>query len=167
MTEERRHNDRPTPPTVIVRGLVPDEQGRLLFVFERGPQLWVPPGGRLEYKESAPEAAVREIYEETGLNVNVKEFAFVCEQYLERLDWHLIQMYFLMEPVNSSDLPSEWEDQDASRVYGKRNAQFMNMFEMETSKDIEPQFIAQWMKGNIKDKFIPYMPKDNWKKLVG
>ncbi len=167
MANDNQAPQRPTPPTVVVRALVPDEQGRLLFVFERGPQLWVPPGGRLEYKESAPEAAVREVYEETGLKVEVDDFAFVCEQHLDRLDWHLIQMYFLMKPVNSADLPKEWEDLDQNRAYGMRNAQFMSLFEIETSRDMEPQFIAEWLKGNIKEKFIPYMPKDNWKQLVG
>ncbi|HVQ96816.1 MAG TPA: NUDIX domain-containing protein [Mycobacteriales bacterium] len=52
--------------------VVHDEAGRLLLVRrgrEPGRGLWSLPGGRLEADETPAEAAVREVREETGLDV--------------------------------------------------------------------------------------------------
>ena len=52
--------------------MVRDEAGRLLVVLRAGPPAagtWSLPGGRVEPGESAAEAAVREVREETGLDV--------------------------------------------------------------------------------------------------
>ena len=51
-----------------------DEQGRLLMIkrgHEPGAGLWSIPGGRIEPGETDAEALVREMFEETGLAVEV------------------------------------------------------------------------------------------------
>jgi ADP-ribose pyrophosphatase YjhB (NUDIX family) len=52
-----------------VRVVVLDEEGRLLLVRQRheGRDLWLLPGGGIDEGENAAEAAVRELFEETGL----------------------------------------------------------------------------------------------------
>jgi 8-oxo-dGTP diphosphatase len=53
---------------------VTDEQGRLLMIkrgHEPGAGLWSIPGGRIEPGETDAEALVREMFEETGLAVEV------------------------------------------------------------------------------------------------
>jgi 8-oxo-dGTP diphosphatase len=67
------------PPVRCAGAVVRDVRGRLLLVQRandpsRG--LWSLPGGRIEPGESAAEAAAREVYEETGLRVDVG--ALVC-----------------------------------------------------------------------------------------
>jgi len=61
------------PPRVPCAGaVVHDAAGRLLLVRRRqepGRGLWSLPGGRCEPGESAAETAVREVREETGLDV--------------------------------------------------------------------------------------------------
>ena len=47
-------------------GLVKDPQGRILFINRLG--LWDLPKGKIEPGEAAPEAALREVAEETGLH---------------------------------------------------------------------------------------------------
>jgi 8-oxo-dGTP diphosphatase len=62
------------PPRVVrcVGAVVHDDAGRLLLV-QRGHDphrgLWSLPGGRIERDESAEQAVVREVREETGLDV--------------------------------------------------------------------------------------------------
>ncbi len=62
--------------TVCAGAVIRDETGRLLLVLranDPGRGLWSLPGGRLEGEESPAEAAAREVYEETGLEVRVGE----------------------------------------------------------------------------------------------
>lgn len=54
--------------------------------------LWSPPGGGMEYGLSAPENLKREFLEETGLEVEVKDFLFACE--LLKPPFHAIELFF-------------------------------------------------------------------------
>jgi 8-oxo-dGTP diphosphatase len=62
------------PPIVCAGAVVRDEQARILLV-QRGHEpaagRWSLPGGRVEPDESPPQAAAREVAEETGLDVEV------------------------------------------------------------------------------------------------
>lgn len=48
-----------------------DKLGRALFIRHRDTELWVAPGGAIEPGESPADAAVREMWEETGLHVEL------------------------------------------------------------------------------------------------
>jgi ADP-ribose pyrophosphatase YjhB (NUDIX family) len=66
----------PLPVQACVGAVVLDGQGRLLLVRRRnapGRGLWSVPGGRVEPGETLPAAVVREVREETGLQVRVGE----------------------------------------------------------------------------------------------
>jgi len=63
-----------------------------------GNSLWAPPGGGMQYGESAHEALIREFEEETGLKIAVKRFLFVHEYLAPPL--HGIELFFEVE-VNS------------------------------------------------------------------
>jgi 8-oxo-dGTP pyrophosphatase MutT (NUDIX family) len=56
-----------------VRVILFDEAGRVLLVRQRHGErdIWMPPGGGIEEGENAPEAAAREVLEETGLRVEI------------------------------------------------------------------------------------------------
>jgi len=63
-------------PTVCAGAVIRDGEGRLLLVRRgRAPSagLWSVPGGRVEVGETPAQAAVREVREETGLDVKVGE----------------------------------------------------------------------------------------------
>jgi ADP-ribose pyrophosphatase YjhB (NUDIX family) len=63
---------------VAASGLIRDEQGRVLLVETGiGKRAWNMPGGRVERRERPDEAAVREIREETGLDVELGDLLLV------------------------------------------------------------------------------------------
>jgi 8-oxo-dGTP diphosphatase len=66
----------PSDPVACAGAVVRDDRGRLLLVrrgHEPSMGLWSLPGGRVEPGETAAEAAVREVREETGLDVEIGE----------------------------------------------------------------------------------------------
>lgn len=60
-----------------VSGLLFDTEGRLLLVWQRAEQVWSTPGGMIEPDERPAEAVVREMREETGLQVRPQHVAAV------------------------------------------------------------------------------------------
>ncbi len=53
--------------------IVTDEQNRVLLALRTDKDIWNLPGGGVEHGESPWEAVVREVKEETGLDVEVEE----------------------------------------------------------------------------------------------
>jgi 8-oxo-dGTP pyrophosphatase MutT (NUDIX family) len=63
----------PTPNSVVPAavGCITDDQGRILLEHRVDNDLWALPGGTHDFGESIVEAVVREVREETGLDVEV------------------------------------------------------------------------------------------------
>ncbi|MFI6501333.1 NUDIX domain-containing protein [Nonomuraea typhae] len=63
----------PAPNTLVVgvAVAVTDEQGRVLLQRRADNGLWALPGGGMDLTESVPQAGVREVREETGLDVEI------------------------------------------------------------------------------------------------
>lgn len=53
---------------------------------------WAPPGGGIDFGQTAEETVIREFEEETGIQVRVGRFLFVCEFIQEPL--HAIELFF-------------------------------------------------------------------------
>ena len=75
------------------------QENKILLIHHTGVgkkgSLWSPPGGGLDFGESAEQTLIREYKEETGLDILVKEFLFVNE-YLEA-PLHAIELFFRVE----------------------------------------------------------------------
>ncbi len=65
--------DAPRPNAIVpaVTAVVSDEEGRLLMIRRVDNDLWALPGGAVEIGESVSSAVVREVHEETGIDVEV------------------------------------------------------------------------------------------------
>lgn len=69
-----------------VRVIILDEQDRMLLVKQQHEdrEIWMVPGGGIEEGESAADAAVREVKEETGLDVALGKMLWHIEEVSER-----------------------------------------------------------------------------------
>ena len=79
------------------------EAGQLLLVNHSGmgaTEFWSPPGGGIEFKESAEACIEREFLEETGLTVQVCDFLFACEFIKEPL--HAIELFFEVKKISGT-----------------------------------------------------------------
>lgn len=62
---------KPNSMVVAASAVVTDEQGRILLQRRRDNDLWALPGGGMDLTDSLPGTAVREVKEETGLDVEI------------------------------------------------------------------------------------------------
>ncbi|WP_030981364.1 NUDIX domain-containing protein [Streptomyces sp. NRRL S-1813] len=72
-TEYYDDPDAPEPNSLVVAAsaVVTDGEGRILLQRRRDNDLWALPGGGMEMTDSLPGTAVREVKEETGLDVEI------------------------------------------------------------------------------------------------
>ena len=72
-TEYYDDPDAPEPNSLVVAAsaVVTDESGRILLQRRRDNDLWALPGGGMEMTDTLPGTAVREVKEETGLDVEI------------------------------------------------------------------------------------------------
>ncbi|HEY9684903.1 MAG TPA: NUDIX hydrolase [Oculatellaceae cyanobacterium] len=95
---KQRFKRRPgqTIPTTRVSVVVLDsDEKKILLVRHRkgSRQYWVLPGGRLEYGETFHECAIRELKEETGLDVAIERFLFISEAIAPDRTRHIVNIF--------------------------------------------------------------------------
>jgi len=109
-TKARRRVVRAISPnfTVGAMAFIERDDGAMLFVRHSYRQRWGVPGGLLEKGEEARHAAVREVFEETGLRIQlIGEPAVVVEPEPQRVD--LVFRASLVDRTESTPVPSSPE----------------------------------------------------------
>lgn len=88
------------------------ENGCVLLASNNASNYYYSVGGGVHMGETAEEAVVREVYEETGINYKVDRLAFIHENFfigdgiIEGKSCHEIAFYFFMKPKGNQSLNS-------------------------------------------------------------
>lgn len=83
------------------RGVVTDEQNRILLSWEKNTDIWMIPGGGLEDGETPAQCCARELQEETGWLVEpVQQFLTLNEYYEE---YRYVTHYFLCRAIGRGE----------------------------------------------------------------
>lgn len=125
---------------------IQDEEILLMKHKHLGPTgtLWAPPGGGMEYGESASEALIREFREETQLEVAVEDFLFVHE-YLDP-PLHGIELFFKVK-ITSGSLNLGYDPEMPSTDQILTAAKFMNLKKLQNDSFESLHYVLQ----NCKD----------------
>ena len=86
----------PVTPQLRLAAIIADHEQILLVEHrKRGQRYWVLPGGRLEGNETLEAALRREVREELGLSITVRQLVIVCETLAP--DRHVVNLIFHAE----------------------------------------------------------------------
>lgn len=136
----------PTCYTGYIRfrvGGILEHQGKLLLVKLRSPisdqDIWIPPGGGVNFGESAEIALIREFQEETELSVSVHELLYVNE--ILSGDFHVIEHFYRVRRLGGelklgSDPEHEKDEQILSDIG------FFNQPQMQ-AMNCKPEFLKE------------------------
>lgn len=116
-------------------------KNKTLLLVSNDYKLWYTPGGHLKPSEMLPECMVREVKEETGIDVKPKQILYIAEFFDKKFSVHKIEVYFATE-ILVDELPKHWLDQDgAVKTY--------QFFDIESLKNIHvvPAFLktGKWL----------------------
>lgn len=86
----------PKQPRIRVATIVPKDDSLLLVRHRKGDKrYWMLPGGGLDYGETFEACAIREIKEETGLDISIERMLYLSEAICPRGTRHVVNVYLL------------------------------------------------------------------------
>ncbi|MGI2262262.1 NUDIX domain-containing protein [Candidatus Cardinium hertigii] len=111
---------------VTARALI--VQNRKLLLVSNDYNLWYTPGGHLNPNETLSECMVREVKEETGIDVKPNQIVYVSDFFDKKYNVHKVEIYFSAE-ISVDKIPQNWLDQDGPVKISK-------FFNVKALKDI-------------------------------
>jgi 8-oxo-dGTP pyrophosphatase MutT (NUDIX family) len=93
MSSNQRSDPRHVKHREAARVILHNPQGEILLMLTHWdpgtglPPRWLTPGGGIDSGETTLQAAIRELFEETGIRVNANELGEVIHRIEFRLDW--------------------------------------------------------------------------------
>lgn len=88
--------------------------------------LWAPPGGGIDFGETTEQSLEREFLEETGLQIAVRDFLFVCEFINGPL--HAIELFFSAE-IRGGKVQTGNDPETRKQII--REVRFLSQYEID------------------------------------
>jgi ADP-ribose pyrophosphatase YjhB (NUDIX family) len=132
--------------------LIEDEKVLCISCKYEDGEYFLFPGGGLEAGETMGEAAVREMFEETGLIVDIKKLIYVNDWIKDRkTNTRVLNMFFLVERKGGDIIPGE---KDNGKVKEIKWVLLKHLKEL----DLRPAYVAERLHEDYKKGFptAPY-----------
>lgn len=133
-----------------VRIVVRDEEGRILMVRQQHPEreIWLLPGGGIEDGETSEMAAVREVKEETGLDVEVDRMLWHVEQLKENGDQRYVNFFLAHKTGGDLGLGMDPEFDESGQVL--REVKMIDVSELSSMTNVYPEFLKTELAGLLR-----------------
>lgn len=135
--------DRGNNRFVYRAGAIIIENGCVLLVTNAAADYYYTVGGGIHFDETAEQAVLREVKEETGVDYEVDRLVFVNEAFFTEecgvhkgKDFHEVAMYFLMKPRGTQEIHS-----DSYCCDGKETLEWVALSKLKSVK-VYPEFFA-------------------------
>lgn len=124
-----------------VRVIIPDEEGKILMVKQshEGKDIWMLPGGAVEEAENTAEAAVREVFEETGLEVRIGRLIWHVEEVSEIRGQRFVNFFLAEKTGGTLGLGADPEFDEENQVL--REARFLSKKEIFGLERVYPEYL--------------------------
>ena len=131
---------------VIARAIITVDQKVLLQRNVKSDEFALP-GGHIEMGETVKESLVRELKEETGLDISVGKLVYVNENFFEQegQEFHEIGFYFLADVVG--EIPESIESKE-----GHIDFWFIGLDDL-AKKDLYPEFLRTVLPEDARNAF--------------
>ena len=138
-----------------VRVIVLDEENRILMVKHDHPErtVWMVPGGGIEEGESSAQAAAREVFEETGLEVEVSGLVWHVEEVSERGQRFV---NFFRARVTGGELKLGHDPELAGEEQVLADIRFMSREEVAALENLYPEFLRHELWQHLEQGTIDY-----------
>ena len=138
-----------------VRVIVLDENNRILMVKQEHPErtVWMVPGGGIEEGENSAQAAVREVREETGLEVEILGLIWHVEEVSER-GQRFVNFFRAVLRGGKPALGHDPELSESEQVLA--DLQFMSREEVAGLENVYPEFLREELWQHLEQGTIDY-----------
>lgn len=139
-----------------VRVIIPDGEGRILMVRQthEGADLWMVPGGGIEDGEYSKEAALREVFEETGLQIKLKRLIWHVEEVSPQRGQRFVN-FFLAEVVGGELILGKDPEFDETHQVLKE-VKFLSRSEIQVLDRVYPECLRDELWDALEPKYFSY-----------
>jgi len=124
-----------------VRVVILDEEKKILMLkqYHEEKDIWMVPGGAIEENENAEMAAIREVKEETGLEIELLKLIWHVEEVSEKRGQRFVN-FFLARIVGGSLYLGIDPEREADKQV-MREVKFMSQMELKNLEVLYPEYL--------------------------
>lgn len=124
-----------------VRVIIFDDERRILMVRQHheDKDIWMVPGGAIEENENARQAAIREVKEETGLDVEIEKLIWHVEEVSEKRGQRFVN--FFLAKIVGGNLELGYDPELLGQEQVMKEVRFVSKEELKSFENVYPEYL--------------------------